>query len=339
MSHYPVYPTYDLMVKKTEMQPAYRGTPERHPLGDRRNTRHYFLKHEEDGQTVFDICYDYRHKRIDITKAEYDEIIAKNNLAYEGGNGEYFYYERDYNPIVRIRPDGTTEFVADNLWQGNRMFLANWVLNGYVFNDSRRGGVVFRTNDKKILAPIYKGLRVNRDFQPMSEVTVTTHKVDRKKSKALVKGYEDCFKVAEVMFASLTDKDAFAQAVHDIAKDHLTPLEGGRFEEKQVREIAVSLMNTAPLDAFVLNGLYHDVSHFRFISTQGKYPPWNHGHFDPVGFYSTIKRKMLTALYKESPEIFKPETRPFGEPFPPTTWGVDIMENGKAIEQYGYSAS
>ena len=344
-----VYPTYKLMVEKTKTQPAYRGTPDRHPLGDRRSIRHYFVKREEGGQTVFDICYDYRHKRIDITKDQYDEIIAKGNLAHEH-NGEYFRYERDYNPIVRIRPDDTTEFVAENLWQGNRMFLANWVLEGYVFNDSRRGGVVFRSNDRKILAPIYKGLRVDRNFQPMTDVAVMTYKVDRKKSKALVKSYENGFKVAEVMFSSMTDKDTFAQAVREIGNDHLIGLEdvdtvtadGDRYMKLQhirVKELSVKLLNDAPLDALVLSALHYDIDSFRYMLSQGKYPQWSRGNFDPAGMFMLIKRKMINALYQESPEIFKPEVRDYGAPFPPTAWGVSLIENGKDVEQYGYSAS
>ena len=340
-----IYPTYKNMVVRTETNAPYRGTPNRFPLLNRRSTRHYFLKQEIEGKTVFDICYGNRFDQVEITKEEYNELTAKGFNAYQHSNGSCFRYDKKYNPIVRVHPDDTMEFIAESLFQGDRMFLCSYIMNANVVNDSRRGGVIIKSHDGMVMLPIYKGMRVDRSLKPVNDVTITTYKVDRKKSRELVKSYEHFFKVSEVMFSAMTDHVVFSKTVKDIANDHLGDLtfnptgEWFRFDDEKVRDKGVALINTAPLDAAVLIGLYQGAPQMQHMAREGVIPSWARERFNPDALYATIKRNMLKTIYRAMPEIFKEHTVPVGSVFPPTMWGVDIKENGELVEQYGYSVA
>jgi hypothetical protein len=330
---------YKWFEKRVTEVPHYRGTPNRHPLGARSQTRYYFLKDVEEGQTVFDVCYDYRWNSRKLTPEEAVDAKAKGIHVHEYNN-EQWVYDKRYNPVVRVRPDDSVEFVKAEYHQGDRMFLdkTNY---GVFFNDSRRGGVVYANSHRKAersrMLPIFQGLRVTPDMKPITEFDVTLLSVDRKKSKGLIKEYEHFFKVSETMLMGMTDKNVFAQMVKEIVKDHSDKIEF-KPNNKFIKDHAVSIMNTSPLDAFVIFAWYHDVSYVRYMASEGRPPSWRDGlQFEQM--FNAAKRYISKDLYRANPDIFVERVFTAGEVYPQTDWGVTIRVGEEIVNQCGYSAN
>lgn len=331
--------TYRFFSERITRTPPYRGTENRFPLNSRRQLNYYFIKEDEAGQTVFDVCYGHRWQQRPVAAHEIEALKAKNESIHQTSDGRIFVYEKCYNKVLRVRPDDSIEFIADDYHQGTRQFLDK-LFYGHFVNDSRRGGVIYKSATKML--PIYRGLRVLPNMTLCNDVKVTTYTVDRKASRGLIKQYEMFFKAAEVMIRSITDKEVWAKTVSDIAKDHLGDERypsGKTFNTPDVREKILKLMNTAPLDALVLSSLYYDVQHTRWAAEHAKYPPWYRQGFHMESLFNVTKRHIVKDLYKSTPKIFVTHTFPAGEAYGPTDWGVRITDNGVRVVQAGYSAN
>lgn len=337
---------YDWLMKITNKQPPYRGTQNRFPLAARSNIRYYFLAETEGDQKVFDICYGYTYKAIPVS-AEAAEVIRAKGDTVHAVDGGLMYYERISNRLLRVRPDHTVEFIKDAYAQGERYFLSKFVWGKFT-NDSRRGGVIFIDRSRNKIMPIYQGLRLNMDMTTVNDVRVTIYSINRKKSRELVKRYERFFKVSETMLLAITDKDVWAKTVHEIANDHLADLTtvkrrriiGGErmdFGHESVKDKAHSLMDSSPLDAFVLFGLYYNLHLVRSVADEGKFPQWIYRGYNFESFFNSGKRRIVKDIYKASPEVFVPHTIKAGEHYKPTDWGVYIVDNGVSVEQCGYT--
>lgn len=327
---------YQWLQKRITEVPPYRGTPNRYPLAARSQTRYYFLVNRNEGETVFDVCYDYRWNSRELTPEEAVDAKAKGIHVHEHSDRRWV-YDKEYNPLVRVRPDNSVEFIKLNYHQGDRMFFEK-INGGRFFNDSRRGGVVYANSYRKgecsMMLPIFQGLRVTPDMKPITDFDVRLLSVDRKKSKGLLKGYEHFFKVSETMLMAMTDKELFARTVKEIIKDHI---KGDlRPYADEMKDLALSLMNTAPLDAFVILAWHYDVGGFRYMVSEGKSPIWREPNLENT--FNTTKRHISKDLYRANPDIFVERTFKAGEVYPQTDWGVTITSNGEIINQCGYSA-
>lgn len=335
---------YKYLENKALKNPPYRGTTNRFPLLGRKSLSYYFLRVQEGDQVVFDICYGSRWHQKSVSSVEAAKYENKDVSVHPDGHGGLFVYEKVHNEMLRVRPDDTIQFVtAGTLGQGERYFLSKF-FTGNFSNNSRLGGVIYRSQSK--LLPIYRGLRIRPDMTPIDDVRVTVRSVDRKKSRELTKRYETFFKVSEVMLKTISTPDAWSQLVVDVAQQNDTVIKSSSkryndYVSKEVKDRFVSLMDDAPLDAFVLAALYHDTRFVReLVDRGGKYPSWAHTNlrFLPEQVFETTKRRMLKDLYKASPEIFTSQTHPLGTPYKSTDWGVLITENGNRVTPYGYSS-
>jgi hypothetical protein len=329
---------YQWLEKRVTEVPPYRGTPNRYPLAARTQTRYYFLKDMEESQTVFDVCYDYRWNSRKLTPEEAVVAKAKGIHVHEHNN-EQWVYDKSYNQLVRLRPDDSVEFVKAEYHQGDRMFLDK-INGGVFFNDSRRGGVVYansyRKAERSMMLPIFQGLRVTPDMKPITEFDVTLLSVDRKKSRGLIKEYEHFFKVSETMLMGMTDKNVFAQMVKEVVKDHSDKIEFKPTNER-MKDYAASIMNTSPIDAFVIFAWYHDVGYIRYMAIDGELPGWRILQFEQM--FNSAKRYISKDLYRANPDIFVERVFTAGEVYPQTDWGVTIRVGEETVYQCGYSAN
>ena len=327
------YISYKSLCNRVANNNHYRGSPNRFPLASRRELRYYLLVEEENGEKVFDLCYDKTGERVPITKEEYDELQAKGEYTFKSHTNEYYKYVSRPNTLLRVRPDETFEFIANHYGQGNRCFLNRFSV-GLFNNDSRRGGVVYHTSGQ--MFPIYHGMRVNKDMKPLGDVKVTTLSVNRTKSKALVKQYENFFKTTEVMASAITDMDVWASTVKDVWDDHFP--DRTDYDDIDVMEEAMKIINGAPLDAFVLNAIYHRYGSMCSMARSGKHSGWTRVDNSPSAIFEKTKRNMTKMLYKNSPDVFVEKTFDIGEKFAASAWPITITVNGTPVKQYGYSA-
>jgi len=146
---------YARLKRITLKDKPYRGSTNRFPIASRRENKKYFLAEQENGETIFRIIYGYEYEQKVVTfeEAKALEKEGKNVFLHSNTNDYTIWVSKPYEMGV-VRSDNTFEFTAKYYNQGARTCLSNMGV-GYFFNDSRRGGMVFR-----------EGLRTGRQFYP-----------------------------------------------------------------------------------------------------------------------------------------------------------------------------
>lgn len=336
--------SYQRLERIANEVPHYRGNVNRFPIGNRRQNNKYFLVREEDGQKVFDIVYNTTWQKHDITKEEFDlrgGEGARGCAAYQRydskgqptGEYEYVWYETIPNVLGVVRPDGTFQFTKDSYHQGDRTFLSSLSV-GWFTTQSRHGGMLYRTGGNSKFLPIWKDMKVNiGDMTPTTPYKVVIHHVDRKKAKAMLKGYEHFFKVSEVMVKSMTMEILVKTAQEVINEvygvdEHKTWHKTGDY-----LKLANERVDSAPLDAFVFFALGHDLGRFNYMVR------WENLNYygrqeTPETIFASLKRKLSRELYRDHPDVFKPiEYEGESKPYPACDWGTKIIVDGKEVVQ------
>ena len=354
---------YQRLLEITNTVPSYRGNVNRFPLGNRKQNNKYFIRREEDGYTVFDIVYGDTWNSTEIDKRQYVELKMRNrnfmktlknkthrftSYAFKWSkhdfvNGvythmprqfEYYRRDREYNIVGTVRPDNTFEFTRDRYHQGDRCFLSQHSA-GWFTTDSRRGGLVYAVDMQDVDAPfhaVWKGMRVNcNTMEVVTPYQVAINHIDRKASKGLLSKYEHMFKVSETMIKAM-DLNSINSTCIDIVdgifgadahKEHIS-------RPKEYIEHAEKLIDDAPLDALLLFTLAHEVKH---VGYRMRYGMRVHTDDTPENIFLATKRKIAKEIYKKSPEILKPVVYEGGKRYPSCDWGVNIIVNGKQVEQ------
>lgn len=330
--------TYDRLERVSHSNPPYRGTVNRFPLYTRKENTKYFLVREEDGQKVFDIVYGQRWDAVSITEEEFNNPNAARVYSH---NNNYFKYVAKPNIMGTVRfagddaHNGQFHFTAKSYGQGERGFLSQGY-SGWFSTDSRRGGMLLTKRDyqagrTKTMYPIYSGMKVDaRTMNPLTPHEVVINYVDRKKSKHLVKEYENFFKVSEVMLKSLT-----MDAVFDTAKQLLDEVHTNHGEV--LLHEAKDRIKTAPLDAFLLYCMGYGVGRLMY---QVKYPQ-SRGFHGMSGsdiaygeLFMNVKRKITKEIYLANPDVFKEVKYEYGQEYPASDWGTKVFVNGQEMMQY-----
>jgi len=321
--------------------PPYRGNVNRFPILQRRENTKFFLRREEDEETVFDIVYGYRHTSTDLSKEEYERLFAegyKDLHTYpvidSQGNTTpdaftYKRYEQVYNIMGTVRSDNTFEFTKEYYGTGEYGFLST-LCNGWFYNDSRRGGLIYKVGTK--MHPIWKGMKMQMEtMNPNEPYEVVIHHVDRKKAKELLSKYEHFYKVSEVMLKSMTTDMVLDMAVEilesiwgkDKTKVH-TIMKEEFFAEAEKR------VYDAPLDAFALYCMALNVERMTYQLQ------WNQGKNGGDAYseyFIPLKNVLNKHLYKQHRDIFKEVKYQIGEAYPSCQWGTKILVDGKEVTQ------
>ena len=337
--------SYKRLLDISNSVPPYRGFANRFPIGSRKHNNKYFLKREEDGQIVFDIVYGESWKYDEISKEEYVRGLLENRQIYGRGRKQrnlrkiYYKYRawdhktgqhskaftytrrtRDHNIHGVVRPDNTFEFTKKHYWQGDRCFLSQNSA-GYFVTDSRRGGLIFRTHNLQMVLPIWTGMRVDcESMKPTTPFKVVISHVNRKSSKELISRYETMFKVSEAMLKSMN-----LTTLWDTGKELADALSNST-------EKAESLVNEAPLDAFLSYALAFNTHHFAYKVRSEHSRSYETDEYC-ANLFTPTKRAITEHIYKRHPEILKPIEYEGGKNFPACKWGVKVIVDGKEVSQ------
>jgi len=321
----------------------YRGDKTRFPIGKRKQSNRCFYVREENGEKVFEITYGQRWSTKEVTKEEYEANKSSNidvrEYAEDTSTGmKYVQYDTKPNVVGVVRPDNTFEFNKDEYHQGERGVLSQWS-HGWFYNDSRRGGMVYKNGTK--MHPIWKGMRMDcNTMMPTQEYQVFTRQVDRKASKALTAPYKDFLLTTETMLKAMswpTFIDMAAE-IHTQYMPETGEIHSGNAYRKY-GPIAERVKHEAPLDAAVLFMLQLGVGELQWDLRrymENKDVRTSRGDETPEELFVQMKRGINKVLYRAHKEVFKTVEHTAGERYPAGDWGVGVIVDGKQAEQYGY---
>ena len=97
-------------------------------------------------------------------------------------------------------------------------------------------------------------------------------------------------------------------------------------------EKAESLVNEAPLDAFLTYALAFNTRHFAYKIRSEHSRSYETDEYCANLFMPT-KRVITDHIYKKHPEILKPIEYEGGKNFPACKWGVKVIVDGKEVSQ------
>jgi hypothetical protein len=344
--------SYERLMRITETEKPFRGNANRFPIGNRKHNTKCFYRRTEGEQVVFDVTYGYKYERKDLMAEEYealslagaDNIRKMGKWDYKTGKHsetdfEYWTFNNTPNVLGTVRPDNTFEFNASDYHQGERQVMSSWS-KGYFINDSRRGGLIYKSGfrHEATLIPIWNGLRVDcATMQPKQDYQVFTKQVDRKVSKQLMSPYKDFYQTVEVMMKAM-DWSTFIQVCGDV---HTQYREGDPDHKAFNRygAIAEQVMNESPIDAAVLFMMQMDIGQVRWDTVnyvRNGNVRTSRSHESPEELFINMKRGINKFLYRAHQETFKRIEQEAGKKYPAGDWGVEVIVNGEKVVQYGY---
>lgn len=347
------YINYDKLRNITKTFAPYRGSLNRYPWSNRKQSYKYFIHEKtESGDDYFRVVLGKRWKSEEVTKEVYNTLQDGERAHYGPHNShgpvdKYIRYFSIPNELGIVRPDNTFEFTSDSYGQGERMIMTSVCNTGYFMTDCRRVGDMYvvggYSSGVQKMLPIFKGLRVDCDTMtpvPDHEYKLYGHRVNRKNSKEFIKQYDDFFKVAEVMMKSVKLEDFVQIGADKVRADGLydeSSYYAYAVDPSKVLPIAKSLMLDDPLEAAALFciglgdrgvGNYRWlVSNYLKLKKLGLYDDTN----ELEKLYPMMRRAVCNMLYRENPDVLERVEFEFGKPFPASTWGYVVEVDGKEV--------
>lgn len=327
------YLNYKRLLSVAHSDTPYRGSKNRFPIANRRESRKYFLVGTENDEPVMSIVYGDRYCKRNITKEQYDEYIAQGKAAgHSSATGEYYTWDKEPNVMGLVRSDNSFQFHGKYYNQGEYMFLSNCA-QGYFSTDSRRGGMIYKVNEA--MYPIYHRMKVDCEtMRPLdADIVITGRTVNRKEGKDLLERYDDFYKICEVMCKNM-DSNSFCDTAKSIYDEYKPSLNDGSDFKVIDFELAFrmsdSLLHQAPFDALILYGLAFNVGSMRWQVTH----PRTFADTNPTEIFESIKRKLNHYLYMQNKNVFNLRQYRMGENLPASRWGYTITVGGVEVEQY-----
>ena len=356
-----IYVNYKTLVNTMRTQAPYRGTENRFPLGNRKQSHKYFFYDKDQDQ--FRIVYGRLFGNVTISKEEYDAEPDRRTVGkypiYDNLTGKpipnefrHLRHTQEPNVVGIVRPDNSFEFMSKSYYsQGDRTVLSKFCpYHGYFKVDVKRGGMLYikgsYSNIEQML-PIFKGLRVDCDTvkpDPSHEYQLIGRRVNRKASKEIIKQYEDFFKVSEAMMSSIKMTD-FMEIAAEVVKQHTLNTNSNYWADAiklaPAIDRAINMMNDSPLDAAALFCLAlgdKGIGNFRWMVTNNMFLQRHnlYGEEGVINYYPSMKRAVCDELYKRHPDVLKLVEYEYGKPFPQSNWDYTVLRDGVATEQYYY---
>lgn len=346
---------YERLTSITKNTSPYRGSDNRFPIGSRTHNNKYFLVEELEGQKVYRIIYgtswssqDISHEDYLIAKSNQDPYVyERENISYESGKAEslgrvYRRSIRKPNQLGIVRPDNTFEFTKPHDYgygQGEKQIMSAWS-NGWLYSDSRRGGMVYMTRNmlQTSMIPVWQGMRVDCEtFKPICDFQLVGRRVSRKSANSLLNDYKDFYKCADTMFQAM-DTTSLLELTNDILAELKVDLGGWRFDcTDEILQIAQDKMKTAPIDSAIIYCLIHDVDRLWRRAQSHRDP--NRGYYgnreiDTSQLFTKLRAKLNKSLYRANESVFKEVQYVPYERYPASEWGLTVIADGKEVQQY-----
>lgn len=346
------YINYQTLVNTMRVQKPYRGTTNRFPLGNRKQSYKYFLKDtDENGEEILRIIYGKFFKTDEATEEMYDADPTNIHKSVYNENGiqhiKYYKYTELPNEMGIVRPDNSFEFTGQRYGQGEMTFLSSLTpYREYFKRDCKRGGMLYvgnRTDSLITMMPIFRNLRVDCDTMkpdPKHRYEIVGRRVNRKESKEFLKQYEDFFKVSEVMMSNMT-LSSFAE----VCREKLDEIDGYtnrsgyflyRYNCLKIVEHAMTIMNDAPVDAaalFCIGMGSRGVDDFRYVVGRSHRNTDDDTTFAEK-YFTNMKRLICELLYENAPDVFAKVPFEFGKVFPQSSWGYQVYVDDVLVLQY-----
>ena len=332
---------WDRLTNISKTQRPFRGTTNRFPIDKRTHNTKCFYIEERNGEQVYVITYGFRHNEHYHTKEEYEANKGKIHCR-EWETDECQKYVT-YSPVPRelgiVRSDNTFEFTAPYYGQGDNQIMSMWS-RGYFSRSSRHGGMVYGERGS-LFHPIFKGMRLNcNTMMPAegSEYKVVGKRVSRKDAKEFLSGYDDFYKVNEVMFKAMEYKN-FMDTVVDVAEQVNAKFDSWCLDSDVRRNLYKFFednKDTAPLDACCAFVLADDIQNMyrrvrEHVKQQASYRMED---LELQNLFDNVKRRLNKELYRKNPQCMKlTEYTPY-QYYAPSEWGVEVYVNGNEVEQY-----
>jgi len=332
---------WDRLTNISKTQKPFRGTTNRFPIDKRTHNTKCFYVEERNGEQVYVITYGFRHNEHYHTKAEYEANPSRiHHRQWEEDESKMYV---SYTPVPRelgiVRSDNTFEFTAPYYGQGDNQIMSMWS-RGYFSRSSRHGGMVYGERGS-LFHPIFKGMRLNcNTMMPAegSEYKVVGKRVSRKDAKEFLSGYDDFYKVNEVMFKAMEYKN-FMDTVADVAEQVNAKFDSWCLDSDVRRNLYKFFednKDTAPLDACCAFVLADDIQNMyrrvrEHVKQQASYRMED---LELQNLFDNVKRRLNKELYRKNPQCMKlTEYTPY-QYYAPSEWGVEVYVNGNEVEQY-----
>jgi hypothetical protein len=332
--------SYARLMQTTKEHKPYRGTTNKFPYAERKNSYKHFLVEEEKGETVFKVVYGDRWEQVLVSTPE-EEAAAKaaghDVVSYHHSPEHRFYHLKTPNVLGVVRPDDTFQFLTDGyIGQGIATVLSR-LSQGYFYRDSSRGGLVYQRGYSRYSGvpadffPIFHGLRIKTDMTEVHESSkfdVIRHRVRRKPAKDAMAHYADMFNVAKAMFTCMDSKDIFAMA-RDVLDQHFG--DGGSknmpyHKANDIEELISSsnnlrdLVKTSPIDAMIL---------FALTCRNGEISVWNVSSggsrsINVNNLIANVKKGVTKRVYESTEGVLEEVVHEAGKLYPSSDWPVHV---------------
>jgi hypothetical protein len=334
--------SYESLKWVHENNKPYRGT-DKYPITHRAHSYKHFVPQVVDGRTEYHVYYSWNWRDLDITNAEYDKLNIseqKNYVRKWGSTTHWTKWEKVANKIGIVRDDNTFEFVANNLHQGIRHFLTRQFRSN-VYADCKRGGVILHNRYDGIFVPIYRGMVVDAtSFKPVKDYEVIIRRVSRKDGKSALKQYEDFLKLAGTM-AKASDRKQFLLDMADEVRRALGNDKVNRWispqEAESLIKIAMDNVNTDEYGAMLMLCYADNVGWVRSavekVASNLSWGAYSSDAMTPESWFDLMKTKFSRKIYKEH-DTFTKTVYKYGDRYPQSTWGVEVLVDGKEVDQY-----
>lgn len=354
---------YQSLLNITHNTDPYRGTKNKYPLVNRKQSYKYFISDYLNGEKVFRIFYGKTYREVFLPN---DEAVAVATARGEyvvkrPSGGMPFYHESVPNEVGIVYPDNTFQLIAKSLSQGLCTVL-NDLIGGYMFRSSRHGGYVYNSlvssRGQAVFHPLFKGIRFglgeDKGVHESSKYQLFGRSVNRKESKKLMSKYADMFKVSEIMAKTMKPEDFVLTAV-EVANDAYgidildVNIAGHVYadEEKKYKALrmAEERLESAPLDALLIYAVVYQVDGMQLyrlfhqaVAIKGLTASRHNAYYarllNPESVVEATKRKLSRDLYENTPEVMNVRELETGKPYGQSDWGFTLMVNGKEVEQY-----
>jgi hypothetical protein len=332
--------TYNQLADVHKHVKPYRNTNE-YPFINRKHRHKYFIPREVNGKIEYDIYYGNYYTTKTLSDDEYNLLSEDDKVncsKYENDNKWHLLLQTK-NKVATIRDDNTIEFTKNtgNLHQGERGYLFK-IFGGYILSNVRQGGVVWYKyiNGERRTVPLFEGLRVNIDTleaHESSKYEIITRVVNRGSSSEMLKEYENVFKLAETVY-KVMDRETYIMQARQILLEHNIDAEHSYFYSGHVQELLEQKISMIadPIAYFLLRPMLASY-HVRNAVSSGRFSSWFVS--EPIDLYVQTKRDIVRDLYKQH-NTFKSQIIPCTEyRIPNSHWDIEVMQNGKLVEQYG----
>ena len=328
--------SFNKFASKVRSIDPYRGTM-RYPMENRSNRQNIFELVETDGGVEFHVSHGYRYDQKPISKARFDMLDGvRGTRVYknEHANGEFEYYTIETAPRVLciVRSDNTLEYANHSFYQGDNMKMTDW-MGGYQYDSYRMSGTAYHDHSGKLNHPVFGGLRIDEDHNPVGQnVQVFRKTVNRKRSKELMASYKERFKSPDAMLKCM-DTDTMLVSIKDILEEHFGDKDNHYLSTNECFAVAEKMFTEGNnFDAVILHGFANEIQGFNRWAIDSYTSGQKRSYYrmtEPKNVVPRLMACMAKKLYKEY-KPFDEEEVDFKK-VTPCQWGLRIVVDGKEI--------